>query len=95
MGKRMSQKDIQNRIFELKIARRGGMISAVAAFVGMAALIAFFLGLQMRGNEFANSQLGSMFIFIIAIVAAGVAGMGTRKWKRAKDEISQLEKKLK
>lgn len=95
MAKRMSQKDIKRQINELNIVKRSAMMRAVAAIVGMAALIAVFLTLQAQGFEFANSQFGNLFLFILAVVASGIAGMGTRKWKRAKDKITYLEKNLK
>lgn len=95
MGKRMSKKDVKRRISELKIAKRNGMMRAVAAFVGMAALIAFYVSMQVQGAGIANTDMGSLLLFVTAIVAAAIAGMGTRSWKRAKDEIAELEKKLK
>lgn len=95
MGKRMSQKEIKNRISELRIEKRNGMMRAVVAFVGMAVLIAFYLSTQSQENGLANTQIGSLLLFVTAIVAAAIAGMGTRAWKKAKDEISRLEKKLK
>ena len=95
MSKRMSQREIRNRITELRIIKRSGMIRAVAAFVGMAAIIAVYLTFQYQGAAWANSMIGSMILFICALVAAGIAGLGTRRWKRSKDEIEELQKKLK
>ena len=95
MAKRMSQKAIRNRIAELKIIKRSGMMRAVAAFVGMAALIAVFLTFRYQGAEWADSVFGSMVLFVLALVAAGIAGIGTRTWKRAKDEMEDLQRKLK
>ena len=95
MAKRMSQKEIRNRIAELKIIKRSGLIRAVAAFVGMVVLIAVYLTFQYQGAEWANSTFGSMALFLLAIVAAGVAGLGTRRWKLARNEMLELQKKLK
>ena len=95
MAKRMSQKDIRNRISELKIIKRSGLMRAVAAIVGMAVIIAVYLTFQAQGAEWANSTFGSMGLFILAIVAAGIAGLGTRRWKLAKNEMDELQKKLK
>ena len=95
MAKRMSQKEIRNRIAELKIIKRSGLLRAVAAFIGMAAIIAVYLTFQIQGAEWANSAFGSMAIFILAVVAAAIAGMGTRRWKLAKNEMDALQKKLK
>ena len=95
MAKRMSQKEIKNRISELRIIKRSGMMRAVAAFVGMVAIIAVYVSFQAQGAEWTTSTFASMGIFMLAVVAAAIAGMGTRRWKRAKDEIEALEKKLK
>lgn len=95
MAKRMSQREIRNRISELKIIKRSGMLRAVAAFVCMVAVIAVYVTFQAQGAEWANSMFGSMVLFILAIIAAGVAGLGTRRWKKARDEIAQLQNKLK
>ena len=95
MAKRMSQREIRNRIAELKIIQRSGMMRAVAAFVGMAAIIAIYLAFQFQGAEWANSMFGSMALFILAIIAAGIAGLGTRRWKLARKEMEELKKRLK
>lgn len=95
MAKRMSQKQIRNRITELKIIKRNGMMRAVAAFVGMAVLIAVYVTFQAQGAEWTRTSFASLGLFMLAIVAAAIAGMGTRRWRKAKDEIASLESKLK
>ena len=91
----MSQKEIRNRIAELRIIKRSGIMRAVAAFIGMAVIIAVYLTFQYQGAEWANSTVGSMILFVLAILAAGVAGLGTRRWKLARNEMEELQKKLK
>lgn len=88
------KKAIQAQIYQLQQQKKAGMARAVAAFVGLAALISLKLALQGQGFEWANSTFANMLLFVLAIVAAGVAGMGTRAWQKARTQISQLEKKL-
>lgn len=88
------KKQIQNRISELEIRKRNGMMRAIVAFVGLAVCIAVKLHFEYQGAEWANSMYASLALFILALVAAGVAGMGTRAWKKCRDEIRALEAKL-
>ncbi len=90
-----SQKKIQQEIAHLEAQKKIGMLRAVAAFLGLFILIALKTTFQMQGQEWANSMIVNMGLFILALVAAGVAGLGTRKWTLARKEIAQLEKKLK
>lgn len=95
MARKLSQKKIKNRILELQILKRNGIMRTVAAFSVMTVLIIIFLTLKSQGNPVAESQYGSLTIFLLAVVAAGFAGSGTRQWKRASDELKNLQNNLK
>lgn len=88
------KKAIMNQIAQLETKKRNGMMRAVVAFAGLAFLIWIKLMLQGQGVEWVSSTFANLALFILAIVAAGVAGMGTRAWQRARTEIARLEKKL-
>ena len=88
------KKAVMNQIAQLEDKKRNGMLRAVIAFAGLAFLIWIKLTLQGQGVEWANSTFANLALFILAIVAAGVAGMGTRAWQKARTEIAQLQKKL-
>ncbi|MCI9129297.1 MAG: hypothetical protein HFJ65_03115 [Eggerthellaceae bacterium] len=90
----MSKKDKKGRraerIQELEIRKRAGMIQAIAAFVVMVVLILIKTTATTAGAEWANTMVANAFVFICALVAAGVAGYGTRKWNLARKELDQL-----
>ena len=89
------KRNAQVRIAHLQIKKRNGILVAVAAFVGLAVVIALKLTLQGQGFEWLNSTFGNMGIFILAIVCAGIAGWGTRTWNRARKEIAIIESRSK
>lgn len=85
------RKNAQIKIAQLEIKKRNGLMVAAAAFVGLAALIALKLTLEGQGVEWANSTFANMGLFVMAVVAAGVAGWGTRSWRKSRDEIRRLQ----
>lgn len=88
------KKNAQIRVANLQIKKRNGILVAVAAFVGLAVVIA--LKLMLQGNmEWLNSTFANMGMFILAIVCAGIAGWGTRTWNRARKEIAIIESRSK
>lgn len=95
MAKRkQSKSEMQRQIALLQIKKRNGLMRAIVAFVAMAVVIMIKLYFQGEGAEWANTSFANMGIFILAIVAAAVAGMGTRSWKKASDQVKELERKL-
>lgn len=89
------KKNAQVKIAQLEIKKRNGLIVAVAVFVALAVVIALKLSFEAQGAAWAQSPIASLGLFILAIVAAGVAGWGTRTWKRSRDEIRTLQGKFK
>lgn len=89
------QKKIRQEIAHLESQKKIGLLRAIASFLGLFILIALKTTFQMQGQEWANSMYVNLGLFILALVAAGVAGLGTRKWSLARKEISRLEKMLK
>lgn len=89
------RKNAQARIATLQAKKRYGLLVAAAAFIGLAACISIKIMLQSYGFEWANSTFANMGIFILAIVAAGVAGWGTRSWTKARNEIRVIESRSK
>lgn len=85
----------QAQIAELEIKKRNGMMRAVAAFVVLFVLIFIKTSLTSAGVEWANSQIANMGIFVIAIVAAGFCGIGTRDWNRARKALDAIYAKRK
>lgn len=88
------KKVIQEQIYQLERQKRNGMLRAVVAFAALAFCIWIKLTLQGQGVEWANSTFANLVLFVLALVAAGVAGMGTRAWQKARAQIARLEKKL-
>ena len=89
------RKNAQVKVAQLELKKRNGVIVAVAAFVGLAVLIALKLGFEAQGAEWAASPIASLALFILAVVAAGVAGWGTRTWRRSRDEIRVIQSRSK
>lgn len=90
------QAKAQAKIMQLEIKKRNGLLVAVTAFVCMIVIIALKLFFQYQMNaEWADTAFASMGLFITAIVAAGVAGWGTRSWRKARDEIRLIQSKYK
>ena len=87
-------KRLQNEIAQLTIKKRNGMMRAVGAFVAIFVLIALKTGFTTAGYEWANTQIANMGIFILALVAAGVVGIGTRDWNRARKAIAAREQQM-
>ncbi len=80
----------EERIQELEVKKRSGLLQVVAAIVIMVVLIIVKTTFSTMGAEWANSQIANMSIFICAIVAAGFAGAGSRRWSRARKELDAL-----
>ena len=89
------KKNAQVRIAHLEIKKRNGIIVAVAAFVGLAVVIALKLTFQYQGVEWLNAPAANLSLFILAVICAGIAGWGTRAWRRARNEIQILERRTK
>lgn len=83
------------RMQELEIKKRSGMLQAVAAFVIMVVLIFIKTTFSASGAEWANAFATNAIIFIAALVAAGFAGYGTQRWNRARKELDRLKAKRK
>lgn len=95
-GPSKKQNMAKAKILELEIKKRNGLLITIAAFVGMAAIIALKLYFQYQvGAEWASSTFASMGLFILALAAAGIAGWGTRNWRKAKDQIKLIQQKYK
>ena len=77
----------EERIQELEVKKRSGLLQVVAAIVIMVVLIIVKTTFSTMGAEWANAN---MVIFICAIVAAGFAGAGSRRWSRARKELDAL-----
>lgn len=88
------QKQIQAEIDRLELKRRNGLMRCVASIVIFTVLIIIKITLVNQGVEWANTSFANMAIFILAIVFAGICGMGSRAWVKAKNEIAELESKL-
>ncbi len=95
MGRGGKKKNAQAQIAELEIEKRNGMMRAIVAFVGLAVLIACKLALAGAGVAWVQTNVANIGIFVIALVAAGVAGLGARDWMRARERIAQLRSKTK
>ncbi len=93
--KNTKQKKLEQEIARLESQKKVGLLRAVAAFLGLFILIGLKTILQGQGYEWANSLIVNMALFVLALVAAGVAGLGTRKWNLARKQIERLEKMLK
>ena len=95
MAESKKERRAREEIAQLEIKKRNGMMRAVAAFAGLAVLIAIKVNLAYQGVEWANTMIANGAIFILAVVAAAIAGMGTRTWNRARMQIQALQIKLK
>ncbi len=91
MSSKKSKGRQAKRIQELEVKKRSGMLQAVAAFVIMVVLIFIKTTFSAMGAEWADAFATNAVIFILALVAAGFAGYGTRRWNRARKELDQLK----
>ncbi len=93
---RMSNKKakLQQQIAELDLKRRNGMMRCIAAIVGFAVLIVLKLSLSSNGAAWVDTTVANGIFFVMALVAAGIAGIGSRDWRRARMEIAALSQKL-
>lgn len=89
------RKNAQVKVAQLEIKKRNGLVVAVAVFVALAVIIGLKLSFEAQGVEWAATPFANLTLFVLAVVAAGVAGWGTRTWKRARDEIRVIEKRSK
>lgn len=85
---------LQQQIAQLDLKRRNGMMRCIAAIVGFAVLIVLKLSLSSSGAAWADTEVANGVFFVMALVAAGIAGIGSRDWKRARDEIAALSQRL-
>lgn len=83
----------QQRIQQLEVKKRSGLMQVIAALVIMVVLIVIKTTFTTMGAAWANTQVANMGIFIAALVAAGFAGYGSRKWNRARKELDALNHK--
>lgn len=81
-------------INKLQNTKRRGLLQSVIAFVGLALCIWVKLTFQAQGAAWAQSDFASMALFLLALVAAGFAGIGMRNWNRARMRINEIMKKL-
>lgn len=89
MSRKGSKRNTQQRIAELEHKKRSGLIRCVASIVLFAIIIALKLSLQPV-FVWLNSTAANAAIFILALVAAGFAGIGSRDWTRARRELESL-----
>ena len=90
MSSRKSKGRREQRLQELEVKKRSGLIQVIAAVVIMVVLILIKTTATIQGAAWANTN---MAIFVAAIVAAGFAGYGSRRWNRARKEIISLTSK--
>ncbi len=94
MASNKKRQRIENEIAQLEIKKRNGLMRGVAAFVGMVVIIVVKTSLTTAGYEWANTQWVNLGMFVLALVAAGVAGIGMRDWQRARNAIKAREQQL-
>ncbi|WP_251213028.1 hypothetical protein [Adlercreutzia murintestinalis] len=95
MGRTSTKKaKLQQQIDELELKKRNGMMRCIVAIVCFIVLIVLKLTLQGSGVEFVNTVQANGVFFVIALVAAGFAGIGSRDWARARREQAALLQKL-
>ena len=87
------QARIEQQIAELDLARHNGLMRCIASIVCFTVLIIVKLSLTTAGVEWANTVWANGALFVLALVAAGFAGIGSRDWRRAKTEMEGLEQK--
>lgn len=94
MASNKKKQRLENEIAQLEIKKRNGLMRGMAAFVGMIVIIVLKTGFTMAGYEWANTELVNMGMFVLSLVAAGVAGIGMRDWQRARVAIRAREDQL-
>lgn len=85
---------LQQQLGELELKRRNGFMRCIAAIVGFAVLIVLKLTLSSSGAAWVDTTVANAVFFAMALVAAGIAGIGSRDWKRAKTEMEALQQRL-
>ncbi|NGM16429.1 hypothetical protein GMI70_00115 [Eggerthellaceae bacterium zg-893] len=79
---------------ELKSKRRSGLIRVIAPIAGFVVAAAIKTAGEASGATWATSSFVNAAFFVGAIVLAGVAGYGSRDYRRATLEIREIEDKL-
>lgn len=90
MAKGKSKKQAQ-RIAELQVRKRTGLVRTIFAIVLFAALIVVKTTLVSMGVEWANSTPVNGGFFALALVFAGIAGWGSRTWAIANRQLKDLQ----
>lgn len=88
------QKQIQAEIAELELKKRNGLMRCIAAIVIFIVLIIVKVTLVNQNVEWASSDFANIAIFVLALVFAGICGMGSRAWVNAKRQIEALQERL-
>lgn len=93
-GKSKGQRRIEQQIDELEIKKRSGLVRMVFAIVFFAALIVVKTGLASAGVAWANDSFVNAGFFILAVVFAAVAGLGSRAWSVSNRKIKDLRAQM-
>lgn len=88
------KKRIQHEIEMLKIKRRNGIMRVVAAIVIFIVVTAVKEAAVFQGVAIASDMIVNALFFAMVVVLAAVAGLGSRDYVRANNEIRALEQKI-
>lgn len=83
------------RIAELELKKRNGLMRVVAAIVAFVVITAVKEICVAQGVEMASHMVVNAMFYLTALVLAGVAGFGSRDYARANNEIKALREKIK
>ncbi len=88
------KKRLLERKAELKSKRRRGFVCVIAPIVGFVVAASIKTAGEASGAAWATSSFVNAAFFVGAVVLAGVAGYGSRNYRRATLEIRDIDNKL-
>lgn len=83
------------RIEELELKKRGGLVRVVVAVVIFVVVTVIKESCIAMGVALASHMVVNVAFYIMALVLAGVAGLGSRDYMRANTEIKGIQEKMK
>ncbi len=95
MGRSSTKKKrLLERKAELDVKRRNGLVRVIAAIVIFVVAASIKTAAATSGAAWATNAMVNMGFFMGVLVLAGVAGYGSRDYRRASNEIRAIEEKL-
>ena len=94
MGRYNKKQRLEAELVEQEAKRRGGLIKLIVSIGGFVVLLIVRQYFASAGAEWVSNPIVSFSFFVLAVVAAAVAGLGGRDFARARARINQIYRQL-